>query len=64
MENHIGPWPAATGAESRDGWLIDQELLLRVKRNISEQDESRNSPDLEQVETVMLALVRMGLVPN
>lgn len=64
VERRVGPWPAAVGRASSDGWQIDPELLVRIKRDISTNEETRYGLDMEQIETVMLALVRMGLAPN
>ena len=57
-------WPAAIGDAAIDGWRIDPELLLCVKQNIRDEDENAYGLDMEQIESVMLALARMGLSPN
>jgi len=66
LENEMGHkhWPAAIGDAAIDGWRIDPELLLCVKQNIRDEDENAYGLDMEQIESVMLALARMGLSPN
>lgn len=58
------PWPEASKQEQEGEWSISRAFLRKIQENISEHEGAGYAPSTQQLETVLLALVRLNLVPR
>lgn len=58
------PWPKASKEEKIDGWIISVSLLREIQEGIRKHDDIARPPCQMEIESVLLALVRMNLAPH